>query len=82
MRLNVVTPRRAEITLSRRNLLTLIAYLDGIGSDERATLVFLDLDNTLLVVNAEEDDVHYRGRTTPPGRMHPDIEARIRRHGA
>jgi hypothetical protein len=82
MRLDVVTPRRAEIALSRRNLLTLIAYLDGIGSDERATLVFLDLDNTLLIVNAEEDEVHYHGRSTPPGRMQPDIEARIRRERA
>jgi hypothetical protein len=82
MRLDVVTPRRAEITLSRRNLLTLIAYLDDIGSEERATLAFLDADNTLLVVNAEEDKAHYQGRTTPPGRMHPDIEARIRQKQA
>jgi len=78
VRLDLVTPVRAEITLSRRNLLTLIAYLDGMGPDERATLAFLDDDGTLLVVNAEEDEDHYRGRATPPGRMHPDIEARIR----
>ena len=78
MRLDVLTPMRAEITLSRRNLLTLIAFLAGIGSDEQATLARLDFDNTLVVVNAEEDEDHYRGRASPPGQMHPDIEARIR----
>jgi hypothetical protein len=82
VRLDLVTPMGAAITLSRRNLLALIAYLDRIGSGERASLAFLDYDNKVLVINAEEDEDHYRDRATPTRRMHPDIRARIREmHG-
>lgn len=67
----------AQITLSRRNLQTLIAKLDGFPKESKAHLMRDDpLTGSRLVVVAEEDDVHYADRV--PGAMHLETEERIR----
>lgn len=58
------------LTLSRRNLRALLSKLDW--PESARTLVSPDRD---FIVRAEEDDVHYAGRT--PGPMHPRTEAEI-----
>ena len=58
-----------EVTLSRRNLLTLLAQLDIPGSQRTI------IKPGGIVVTAESDEVVYAGRQ--PGRMHPQIEALI-----
>lgn len=60
-----------RITLSRRNLLTLLHKLDV--PDSRRT-IFKDG----IFVAAEEDSVHYGD--VRPGRMSADTEAYIREH--
>lgn len=64
------------VTLSRRNLLTLLAKLDGHPKNSGSAIsqYVYESDETVLV-NAEEDDVHYRGRV--PGSVHPDTEMYI-----
>jgi hypothetical protein len=67
------------VTLSRRNLRTLLAKLDG-HPPGSARAIMKDVDRaTTLVVRAEEDDAHYADR--PPGAMHPLTEAEIVRAG-
>jgi len=70
------------VTLSRRNLLTLLAKLDTAGS-KRTLLKGEEVLGELwiLAVIVEEDDEHYDGRAEPPGRMHEITEAFIRRAG-
>src|SRR5260370_658079 len=69
------TKRVIFITLSRRNLRALLAKLDGFPKDSKKT-VYKDMDDgQVLVVTAEEDDIHYRLHT--PGTMHPETEVRI-----
>jgi hypothetical protein len=78
MRLDLVTPIEVEITLSRRNLGTLLAFLDDRRNGEEPLLAFRDpTKDVLLVVNAEEDQSHYAKRSNPPGRMPAHIEARL-----
>ena len=78
MRLDGFEPRLIAITLSRRNLLTLLAKLDGYPS-KSACSIYLPgegFDPTIFV-HAEPDEVHYGTRPEPPGAMHPDTEARL-----
>ena len=58
-----------HVTLSRRNLLALLAKLDMPGSHR--TIV----KPGEIVVTAEPDEIVYAGRK--PGRMDPQTEARI-----
>jgi hypothetical protein len=60
-----------EVTLSRRNILTLLHKLDMPGSARTIVKEFPEQDY-FLIVKAEDDDEHYQGRT--PGFMHPDTE--------
>jgi hypothetical protein len=76
MRLDHVTPIEVEITLSRRNLGALLAFLDERRRGEEPLIAFLDPEKGLLVVNAEEDQVHYANRR-PPGRMPEHVETRL-----
>lgn len=66
------------ISLSRRNLLALLAKLDGHPVASAAEIARFDGDRWLSVT-AEEDDVHYNGREAGP--MHPDTEAAIHYEG-
>jgi hypothetical protein len=61
------------ITLSKRNLLSLLHKLEMPGS--HCTIV--KPDGTIVVV--ESDEVHYADRPEgSPGPMHPDTEAFVR----
>jgi hypothetical protein len=82
MRLDLATPIEVEITLSRRNLRALLAFLDSRRSGEEPLLAFLDpTKDVLLVVNGEEDQPHYAKRCNPPGRMPEHVEARLEQGG-
>jgi hypothetical protein len=59
----------ARVTLSRRNLLTLLNKLSD--PESKRTLVKKG-ESTLLLVTAEEDDLHYKDRPEgEPGEVHP-----------
>ena len=58
-----------HVTLSRRNLLTLLAKLDIPGSERTI------IKPGGIIVTAEQDEVVYAGRQ--PGRMEPQTEALI-----
>lgn len=65
-----------RVTLSERNLRSLLAKLEGSPRDSARTLTYATA-GPLLVVSAETDDVHYAHpeRDVPyPGAMHPDTE--------
>lgn len=63
------TPNVTYVTLSRRNLQTLLNKLDD--PESKRTLV-KDGDGSRLVVTAEEDDVHYKDRPEGgAGEVHP-----------
>jgi hypothetical protein len=66
-----------HVTLSRRNLLSLLAKLDGHPAGSSCTLIRYSTPDkwSALIVQAEEDAVHYADRT--PGPMHPDTEAQL-----
>ncbi len=71
------------ITLSRRNLLSLLAKLDGHPPDS-ACMIGGGADALGFYVKAEEDDVHYADRVVPPGWkpygvMHQETEEAIRK---
>ena len=68
----------AYVTLSRRNLKTLLAKLDEHPSESGRTINRYNDEGNLLVVTAEEDHIHYRKRGYGPGLMHPDTESAIR----
>lgn len=59
------------VTLSRRNLLSLLAKLDGHPPGSSCTL-----GKGSVWVRAEEDAAHYGSRT--PGPMHPETEEEIK----
>jgi hypothetical protein len=65
-----------EVTLSKRNLQTLLLKLDVPGSER--TLVRTVDSGMNLRVTAEHDDVHYRDRE--PGPVHPREEEKLRKH--
>ena len=78
MRLDLVTPAQIRIALSRRNLLTLLAKLEGHPPRSACTISFPGAaEEPALVVTAEPDDLHYGRRAAPPGLMHPETEAWI-----
>lgn len=62
---------KVTLVLSRRNLLTLLAKLDGYPPNSACTIMG-GSDAPGVLVRAEEDDVHYQDR--PAGRMHPETE--------
>lgn len=70
-----VGSRYVAVTLSRRNLLVLLAKLDGHPAGSAAT-IHIKSGEVTLVVSAEEDAVHYKDRE--PGEMHPDTERALR----
>lgn len=60
-----------RIELTRRNLTSLLAKLDGHPKDSPAVLQRGSEDGRrLIVVRAVEDEVHYRDRE--PGELHPE----------
>lgn len=64
-----------SIALSRRNLETLLAKLDGVPPNSACQIYCQQGVNGRVValsIKAEEDVVHYNGRT--PGVMHPATE--------
>lgn len=65
-----------HLYVSRRNLLTLLAKLDGAPRDSRCT-IGAPANYPPLFITAEEDDVHYAHESrldSRPGMMHPDTE--------
>ncbi len=62
------------VTLSRRNLLALLAKLD---EPDSMRTILRDCGDLRLVLRAEDDAVHYADRE--PGPMTPTTEAGIRR---
>lgn len=64
------------VRLSRRNLLSLLAKLDGSPTDSHCEL-YRECNGTFLSVKAEEDAEHYGART--PGEIHPATEREIAR---
>jgi hypothetical protein len=78
MRLDRVTRTEVMVTLSRRNLLTLLAKLDGHPSNSACTILLTGGgEGPELLVRAEDNDAHYQSRPEPPGSMHPDTEAQL-----
>ncbi len=65
MRIDQRTLTEIETTLSRRNLRSLLAMLDG-APREDPILVFFDPPWPLLIGNAEEDATRYTSRAIPP----------------
>jgi hypothetical protein len=72
LRLEIADDGTIKVTLSRRNLLALLAKLSG--SPERS---HCSIGWDRLVVHAEPDAEHYGGRVAP-GAMHPMTEATIK----
>lgn len=62
------------LVLSRRNLRTLLAKLDGAPTGSACAILGGD-EAPGFIVKAEEDEVHYAER--PAGLMHPDTEAAL-----
>ena len=69
---------RVCIELSRRNLESLLAKLNGHPPSSRCTLIKPCENGLFLEVKAVEDDTHYDERGYPPGEMHPSTEAQLR----
>lgn len=65
-----------EVVLSRRNVLSLLAKLDGYPAGSAATLISSD-DQPTVIVHAEEDKLHYAKMGRAPGPMHPTTEQAI-----
>lgn len=61
-----------RVELTRRNLLSLLAKLDGNPPNSACTLIDPD---TKIAVRAVEDDVHYKAEGRAPGRMVGETEA-------
>lgn len=79
MRLDMLNPDRVIVTLSRRNLLTLLAQLDLEGP---ASLTLLESDTLRMTVYAEPDAEHYRQPGLPPDVMSESIEQYIETHSS
>lgn len=81
MRLDLATPVQIRIALSRRNLLTLLAKLEGHPPFSGCTIIFPgSREEPSLYVLAEDDRTHYGRRLAPPGLMHPETEAWVEAH--
>lgn len=79
MRAEVLDGGTIQVTLSRRNLLVLLAKLDGNPRDSLCTIAAPKIYGK-VIVTAEEDDEHYAHPSrhgADPGLMHPDTEATI-----
>ena len=63
------------VELSRRNLESLLAKLNGHPPDSACTLIRHCEDDLYLSIQAVEDDAHYLDDRPPAGRMHPETEA-------
>lgn len=74
MRTTNENPGFTTLILSRRNLLTLLAKLDGFPPNSACSIVG-GCEAPNIWVKAEEDEVHYAGR--PASEMHPITEGRI-----
>jgi hypothetical protein len=68
-----------RVTLSRRNLKTLLAKLDGFPKDSACEIAKTDDGVYYLMVHAEEDEAHYGSRGYGPGPMHPKTEGKIKK---
>lgn len=78
MRLRIINGE-VVVTLSRKNLQSLIEKLNGHPPGSACTIFSQgDCEGLQLVVHAEEDEEHYRRRPLPPGVMHPDTEDALR----
>lgn len=76
---------QVNVVLSRRNVLSLLHKLEMRGSARTLTggdnyVNGEPVDDLLLVLQVEEDNVHYGSRPAPPGRMHPSTEEFRRVH--
>lgn len=69
---------RTYVTLSRRNLLTLLAKLDLEGSACTIMGDKMECEGELLMVTAEEDFEHYGDRR--PGPMSEETEFTLAEH--
>ena len=70
-----------HVYLSRRNLLSLLAKLDGAPATSVCTLVG-PVFYPITIVTAEEDGAHYAHESRddePPGPLHPATEAAVAR---
>ncbi|MBV9100107.1 MAG: hypothetical protein JOZ46_01365 [Candidatus Dormibacteraeota bacterium] len=79
MRIDELSRDVVWVTLSRRNLVTLLANLEGKPSYTDCSLYRRQsTDSPVLVVHVEPDSVHYRDRDV--GSMPPSVEAFIQEH--
>lgn len=74
MKLVFAAPGTIELELTRRNLRSLLAKLDGFPPDSACTITKYD-EGHLVIVRAVEDWDHYAAR--PAGGVHADTEAAI-----
>lgn len=73
-------PGNLRVYLSRRNLRTLLAKLDGYPEWTAATLFFDQPETPRLWVIGEEDEAHYSHPSREgmgAGIMHPETEDRL-----
>lgn len=76
-------PGKVEVTLSERNLLTMLDKLQWedssreIQSNDVRNPDGEYLNGILFCLHAETDEEHYGRRLDPPGAMHPDTEAAL-----
>lgn len=76
-----VTPNRMIVTLSRRNLLTLLHRLDVPGEIQgRDSYLDGAPINFTVVLRAEEDEPHYARRPEPAGPVTDHTDAFLAEH--
>ena len=69
---------RVCIELSRRNIKSLLAKLNGHPPSSRCTLVRPCENGLYLEIKAVENDTHYSKPDREPEPMHPSTEAQLR----
>lgn len=77
MKLTFEVPARGQVavvTLSRRNLLSLLHKLDMPGSARTLRSANCQQQGWVLEVRCEDDEEHYGARGFGPGEMHPETE--------
>lgn len=75
MRLEQSEDGELVLVVSRRNLTSLLAKLDGYPPNSLCTLMGGD-ECEGVILRAEEDEVHYASRA--PGHVHPSTGRRMR----